>query len=351
MDAATRMRDGGPARSGLSRGGWSCRLAPFIAAAAAVGFFVWNITRFFPNPAGHLGGDYSLFLPWLIAGFFWHTINGSLAPPEFLPSFCGGVPFLFNPQSLYYSLPQWLVIWVQPVQSLLISWVAFELAGGFGMYALLRRGFLVSVSSALLGGSIFLLNGFYTARMIVGHAPFHGVMLLPVIGLTMFAPRSRPGAPELVVRCVLTGLLLAYLFYSGGINIILPMVLALAILALMVGYGGRWHRDIAVIAGAGCLLCLALCAYKLLPALAFAANVVRPVALRMSGRSAGADRRGGGVAVRAAGSQSSRSRPPDRRSGRTWVPASGSCRCWPCLPWPGWHSGGGVSGMRRAGTG
>ena len=29
MDAATRMRDGGPARSGLFRGSWFCRLAPF----------------------------------------------------------------------------------------------------------------------------------------------------------------------------------------------------------------------------------------------------------------------------------------------------------------------------------
>jgi hypothetical protein len=258
-------------------------LALVIAAVAASGFFVWNIARFFPNPGGHLGYDYGLFLPWMIAGFFWHTTNGSLSPPEFVPSFCGGIPFLFNPQSLYYSVPQWLTIWVQPVHSLLISWVAFGLAGGIGMYALLRRVFLVSAPAALLGGTIFLLNGFYTTRMIIGHATYHGVMLLPLIGLTMLPPRSGTRLPDMMVRCVLTGVLLAYLFYSGGTNTILPMVLALAILTLMVSYAGRWHRDIAVIAGAGCLLCLALCAYKLLPALAFAANVVRPVALRMSG--------------------------------------------------------------------
>jgi hypothetical protein len=283
IDAGPRTRHGGPAGSRRFGGRLPSRLAPFAAAAAAVGFFAWNIARFFPNPAGHLGYDYGLFLPWLIAGFYWHVSNGWLSPPAFLPSFCGGIPFLFNPQSLYYSLPQWLVLWVQPVRSLLISWEAFGLAGGLGMYALLRRGFLVSVPSALLGATIFLLNGFYTARMIIGHAPFHGVMLLPAIGLAIFAPRPRPGLPERVVRSVLTGLLLAYVFYSGGINVILPMVLALLILALMIAYTGRWHRDIAVIAVAGGLLCVALCAYKLLPALAFAANVVRPVALRMNG--------------------------------------------------------------------
>jgi hypothetical protein len=282
MEAERRMRHGGAFRS-RSAGSVLPHLALGIAPAAAAGFFVWTIARFFPNPAGRLGYDYGLFLPWLLAGVFWHTVNGSLAPPAFVPSFCGGIPFLFNPQSLYYSLPQWLVFWVQPVRGLLISWVAFGLGGGIGMYALLRRVFLVSVPAALLGAVIFLLNGFYTTRMIIGHATYHGTMLLPVIALTMFPPRSGISLPALAVRCVLTGLLLAYLFYSGGTNTILPMMLALAILALIVGHAGRWHRDMAVIAGAACVLCLALCAYKLLPALAFAANVVRPIALRMSG--------------------------------------------------------------------
>jgi hypothetical protein len=286
MAAESPIRHGGsfPARS--VRSAWPC-LALLIAAAAAAAFFVWTIARFFPNPAGRLGYDYGLFLPWLLAGVFWHTVNGSLAPPAFVASFCGGIPFLFNPQSLYYSLPQWLAFWVPPVRGLLISWEAFGLAGGIGMYALLRRVFLASVPASLLGAVIFLLNGFYTTRMIIGHATYHGTMLLPAIALTMVPPRSGIPRPALAMRSVLTGLLLAYLFYSGGTNTILPMLLALAILALILSYAGRWHRNIAVIAGVGCVLCLALCAYKLLPALAFAANVVRPVALRMSGNLIG----------------------------------------------------------------
>jgi hypothetical protein len=263
-------------------------LVPVMAGVAASGFFIWNMARFFPNQSGHLGYDYGLFLPWLIAGFFWQTTNGAFSQAEFLPSFCGGIPFVFNPQSIYYSLPQWLVLVVTPIQSLLISWVAFGLAGGAGMYALLRRVFMVSMPSALLGATILLLNGFYTPRMIIGHATYHGVMLLPAIALTVFLARDLSVArwrvaSTLVVRCILTGVLLAYLFYSGGTNTILPMVLALAILALMVRYTGRWNGDIPLTGTVGCLLCLALCAYKLLPALAFAANVVRPVSLRMSG--------------------------------------------------------------------
>lgn len=253
------------------------------AAAAAAAFFVWNIARFFPNQSGHLGYDYGMFLPWLIAGFFWQSANGPLPPPDFVPSFCGGIPFLFNPQSLYYSLPQWLVAWFQPVQALLIAWITFGLAGGLGMYALLRRALLVSPAAALLGAVIFLLNGFYTTRMLIGHVTYHGVMLLPAIAITLFLPPSHvPRLAAIAVRAVLAGLLLAYLFYSGGTNTILPMILALAILALILRHTGRWHRDLPTIAAAGCLIGIGLCAYKLLPALAFAANVVRPVALRMS---------------------------------------------------------------------
>jgi hypothetical protein len=288
MRGADGATNGGSIRSGLWRIVPPWRWMPLFAALAGAGFFVWDIARFFPNRGGHLGYDYGLFLPWMIAGYFWQATNGPLSPAEFLPSFCGGIPFLFNPQSLYYSVPRWLLGAFPPVRSLLLSWVVFGLGGGVGMYALLRRVFFVSAPSALLGATIFLLNGFYTTRMIIGHATYHGVMLLPVIALTMLLARSGHNAgwrvvPAIVVRSVLTGLLLAYLFYSGGTNIILPMVLALAILALVVGYVGRWHRDIAVIGGAGGLLCLALCAYKLLPALAFAAHVVRPIALRMSG--------------------------------------------------------------------
>ncbi|SFF74540.1 hypothetical protein SAMN05518801_101177 [Novosphingobium sp. CF614] len=264
------------------------RKGPWIIALGAIVLFVCNIARFFPNHNGGLGYDYGLFLPWLIGGYFWQSVNGPLVPPEYLPSFCGGVPFLFNPQSVFWSLPQALMAVMPPMASLILSWVTFGLVGAVGMYALVRRVFGVSRVAALLSATIFLLNGFYTTRMIIGHITFHGVMLLPLIALLLFARPLEGVVPkrryaEVAARCFSAALLLAYLFYSGGTNTILPMMLALTVLALLVAHGGRWHAGIVPLVGIAVMLCVAMCAYKLLPALAFAGNVTRPVSLRMTG--------------------------------------------------------------------
>lgn len=254
---------------------------PGLIGLAIVAWFVADITRFFPNATGGLGYDYGLFFPWFVGGSFWEAVNGPWVPPEYLPSFCGGVPFLFNPQSVFWSLPQQLMTVLPPMASLIVAWVAFGLLGASGMYALLRRVFATSRTAALLGAALFLLNGFYTARMAIGHVTFHGVMLLPLIALLLFARRA--GRTEAVAPALGAGLALAYLFYSGGTNTILPMGLGLCLLALLVAYLRRWHRGIFAVTLAAGLLCLALCAYKLLPALAYAGNVVRPVSLRMTG--------------------------------------------------------------------
>jgi hypothetical protein len=264
---------------GGSKAGW----LPWICATVAAAFFASTILQFFPNSNGRLGYDYGLFLPWMIAGHFWYTVNGPFVPPEFVPSFCGGIPFLFNPQSVYWSLPQALMTVLPPLASLAVSWITFGVLGALGMFLLLRRTFSVSCPAALAGASIFLLNGFYIDRMIVGHVTFHGVMLLPWIAFLLFARSGGRRRLAPAARGIGAGLMLAYLFYSGGTNTILPMLLALAILALLLVHQGRWHRGIVWVTVLAFALFLALSAYKLVPALAFAGNVVRPVSLRMTG--------------------------------------------------------------------
>src|ERR1700742_3980687 len=77
--------DRGPigARSGLDRGNWSCRLSPFPATAAAVGFFVWNLGRCSPVPPHARVG-----LPPVPA-----TTAGIMAAA----ALCGAVLLLFGP--------------------------------------------------------------------------------------------------------------------------------------------------------------------------------------------------------------------------------------------------------------
>ena len=60
---------------------------------------------FFPNKNSLLGNDYSFFLPNFIFGKIWFN-NNFLSIPWFSPSFCCGIPFFGDPQSMYYSLHQ-----------------------------------------------------------------------------------------------------------------------------------------------------------------------------------------------------------------------------------------------------
>jgi hypothetical protein len=61
---------------------------------------------YLPNARGGIGGDYSLWLPDLLTGTFWHLKNNVLGLPWFNPGQCGGVPFYADPQIPYLSIPQ-----------------------------------------------------------------------------------------------------------------------------------------------------------------------------------------------------------------------------------------------------
>ena len=61
--------------------------------------------KIIPNAQGFLGHDYDYVIPYFIFGKFWY-INNYFSIPWFTPSFCCGLPFYSDPQSMFYSLPQ-----------------------------------------------------------------------------------------------------------------------------------------------------------------------------------------------------------------------------------------------------
>ena len=69
---------------------------------------------FFPNNNGFLGHDYEYFLPNFIFGKIWFK-NNLLSVPWFTPSFCCGIPFYPDPQSMFYSLQQLFYIFFEPI--------------------------------------------------------------------------------------------------------------------------------------------------------------------------------------------------------------------------------------------
>ena len=73
-------------------------------------FFIFLIHQntylnFFPNENGFLGHDFEYFMPNFLFGKIWFEKN-FLNIPWFSPSFCCGIPFYPDPQTMFFSIQQ-----------------------------------------------------------------------------------------------------------------------------------------------------------------------------------------------------------------------------------------------------
>lgn len=203
--------------------------------------FAWLITayhfifhNYFPLPNGHMGHDYAYVLPALIDNYFWFMNNGIFSPPWFSPAFCGGQVNFADPQSMYYSIPQFfLFVGFNLIQSIYFSIILFASIGFIGMYLLARERFKLSFYSALICGAIFMYNGFYIYRMIVGHVTVQGFMLVPLITYLLLSPSRLSINPLTWMSSVGAGLLLAYWYLSGMVIIIIPCIFSILAIILI----------------------------------------------------------------------------------------------------------------------
>lgn len=208
-------------------------LAPALALCVTIGIY---LVAYEPLLDGHqhpIGPDYSVFVPRLLGNHYWFRLNGLFSMPWFTPAFCGGMPEWANPQGTPYSLPQWLVWFVDPVRAIQITFAVAAMAGATGTWMLLRRGFETSAPAALVGSVVFLFNGFFLSHLIVGHFPFYPFMLTPWIGWLLV--QQRQSRRQLLGNAVVGGLLLSVMIHAGALTILLPVAGAWAVLALIRG--------------------------------------------------------------------------------------------------------------------
>lgn len=240
---------------------------------------------FLPMAGGTVGHDYGLHFPNLLTGFYWHLQNGLFAIPWFSPGQCGGFPYFPDPNVAYFSVPQFLVFVVSPMQAVQFTFLLFSLIGLVGCYILMRCGFRSSRVAAVLAAGLFLFNGFFTARMLVGHLTFHAFALTPLMIAALLPglpdcrkssqSRFRLARAGFVVRTCIAGLCLAYMFQSGMVHGIPPVLLATVIIILIhaLCFGWNWQPWLLLVAAG--LLSLALCAGKLVSELALLSNFPR----------------------------------------------------------------------------
>ena len=135
--------------------------------------------QFFPNSRGLLGHDYEQLIPYLMFGKIWFY-NNFLSVPWFTPSFCCGIPYYADPQSLYYSIPQIIFLIFNPILSVKIIFFILSFISYVGMFFLVRINFKCNSYVSLLCASIFLFNGFFVYRAIAGHVGYLSFVFVPL---------------------------------------------------------------------------------------------------------------------------------------------------------------------------
>jgi len=244
----------------------------------------WTASRMLPNADGDIGFDYSYFFPYLLAGAQWIRNNGWFSIPYFTPDFCGGMPWLANPQSIFYSLPQVLtLISADPIFAVKWSLFVYATVGGAATYFLLRRCFGLSWQAAGLGFVLFQLNGFLIFRIGVGHLPYHTYGLIPLLCLCPLvggaAHRSVSAWGQLVndaTAVLAAAFLFAIIIYGGALNYVIPGALSVVAIIFLhqAGTGFRW-RPWLIFASA-CVWAIFLSALKLVPSYFFVSAYPRP---------------------------------------------------------------------------
>jgi hypothetical protein len=185
-----------------------------------------------------MGHDFSLIFPALLDNYIWIKKNGLLEVPWFTPSFCGGFLNFAHPQGGVYSIPYILTIFFDPLSVVLLTFVMFAIIGFFSMYLLLRLTFCFSKPSSIFGSGLFLFNGFYSHRMLIGHFAFYSFMFAPLLLFFLLHPAS--GNKKEHIRSVLyifsAGFIFAFMVYSGYLTLMIPTILSLIVVGIIYGF-------------------------------------------------------------------------------------------------------------------
>ncbi len=184
--------------------------------------------------AGHLGQDYYREFPRMVSGALYFWQNG-WAVPHYSATFCGGIPIFADPQSSYYSLPQFLAFWIDPLVAVRLSLVVFYAMGYFFMFLWLHRSLHYEKAVSHFGALLFILNGFIFANLFVGHLTHHPYLWCPAILYFLFK-KTPTRWRNLITECFLFDLIWIYTFYSGGIHMLILFSLLTAIMVPLVYY-------------------------------------------------------------------------------------------------------------------
>ena len=229
---------------------------------------------FFPNKNLYLGHDYSLALPNLIFGKIWFQ-NNFLSIPWFSPSFCCGVPFFADPQTGFYSFQQLIFIFFSPILALKLTFLFFSLTAFFGIFFLANKSFKLNIYLSILAATLFLFNGFFNYRAIIGHWSFLSYVFIPLYCFILIHSfEKRDEKIKSLFYLFFSSLIFANFIYSGASSLIVIISLAITFILVIYIYSNN-NLKIIYKAAQSVLIGLAISSSKINASFAFIGNFTR----------------------------------------------------------------------------
>ena len=191
--------------------------------------------KFIPNDGGLLGHDFEYFLPNFLFGKIWFE-NNFLSVPWFTPSFCCGIPFHSDPQTMYYSIQQIFYIFFEPILATKILFIYFSLISFVGMFLLLKKSFNYNFNISLLGATLFLFNGFFIYRFIIGHLGYVNFSLVPLFCFFFISSLKTRNNYLSKIYLISSAFVLSSCIYSGVSSFIFMITLSIFLILLIFNF-------------------------------------------------------------------------------------------------------------------
>jgi hypothetical protein len=174
-----------------------------------------------------VGWDYVYYVTRLLDSLLYYLNNG-LAIQWWSPSFGGGLPAYPNPQQMQFTLPQALMFLMNPWLAINLTLVLFTIIGYYSMFFLLHRKSGFTREQAILGATLFSVNGFYMEHLCAGHIGYITFPLLPFVIVLLLKTRlSR------LVAAIGIALTFVYLMHSAGFYVVVIFAFAVPITILL----------------------------------------------------------------------------------------------------------------------
>ena len=196
--------------------------------------FVYNLIFLPYLNTGFFHYDFQSFLTRFIFGKIWFLKNG-LSVPWFGPHICCGIPFYGDPESQYYSLNQILFLFLHPLSAMKTIFILYSLIAFYGTYLLLKKNFLLSYNSSLLGSTLFLFNNYVSFHYLSGHMSWGIFSAIPFYFYLSSIPCNTNGNDKFksIFYISISGLFFALMIHSGGTRMIVEIMLSLYFITLL----------------------------------------------------------------------------------------------------------------------